>query len=221
MACFRCEEKAFAWRRRCRRDKGRGACALLRRDALCEADNRHLVFWVMPLGSGCRRCCRCHAKRFASNTGDSASSPNHKKAPQCGNAVHLRAPRTTSILPFEMFGKATGPPRTCRSKGREEPTHGISNPDCGLSAAVSAHAGTIPWLCSRASLIRLCAATFRPITTWARARPIVRRHLPPCWASRANGCSPNARSLAMRWFRRCWARLSGLSVCPLCWMSAR
>ncbi|WP_425523996.1 hypothetical protein, partial [Xanthomonas arboricola] len=31
---------------------------------------------------------------------------------------NTRAPRTTSILPFEMFGKATGPPRTCRSKGR-------------------------------------------------------------------------------------------------------
>ncbi|MEA0634218.1 GntR family transcriptional regulator, partial [Xanthomonas campestris pv. campestris] len=31
-----------------------------------------------------------------------------------GYAVRrFRAPRTTSILPFEMFGKATGPPRTC------------------------------------------------------------------------------------------------------------
>ena len=60
--------------------------------------------------------------------------------------------------------------------------------------------------------------TFSPMTTLARANPIVRRCLPPICASRANGCSPKARSREMRWLRRCCASLSGWPASPLRWI---
>ncbi len=50
----------------------------------------------------------------------------------------------------------------------------------GVLLACGIHTGRIPACCNRARRSRLWPATFNPMTTFARAKPSVRRHLPPC-----------------------------------------